>query len=264
MIKWPITYKDFNDELRKEDFYFHLSEADLAELELVYNQFGRDEVKDPETGAVLIEAKSGLAGLLEDVMRSNDGQRIVDTITMLIKRAYGIRTPDGRSFIKTEHDYLVFKGTQAYSSLFMQLAYSPDSTAKFFVGILPSSLQGPAQERLAETPGFRPGADTSRPTPPVAGDRPGPVAEAAPARPPVDTTPSMEPIVPAEPEQAPRHVFEDREVPAVETTGGLPSEETNPNVVLQNLTPEIAVERGYISPPVQRDFSERPSQPYDQ
>lgn len=187
MIKWPITYKDYNGEQRKEDFYFHLSEAELSELELIYHTYG-----DSET--------SGFAGYLQETVRSGDGQRIVNVIKDLIKRAYGIRTPDGRSFIKTEHDYLVFSGTPAYSELFMQLAYNPDITAKFFVGILPASMQGAAQQRLAETPGFRPGADTSRPVPPVAGGgaHAAPVAEGTSGGFPVDNTPSMEPIVPQE------------------------------------------------------------------
>lgn len=197
MIKWPIQYTDFNGEIRKEDFFFHLSEADLAEIELIYHQFGVEEVKNEETGEVIIEAQSALGGYLQDTVRSGDGQRIVDAITDLIRRSYGIKTPDGRSFIKTDHDYLVFKGTPAYSSLFMSLAYNPDLTAKFFVGILPESMKSGAEERLAEniTPGFRPGADTSRPVPPVAGAHAAqPVAEEAPRGFPVDTTPSLPPI----------------------------------------------------------------------
>ena len=33
MLKKRIKYKDFNGEERTEDFYFHLMESEIAELE---------------------------------------------------------------------------------------------------------------------------------------------------------------------------------------------------------------------------------------
>ena len=37
MLKKTITYTDFDDNERTEDFYFHLSKAEIAEMELSEN-----------------------------------------------------------------------------------------------------------------------------------------------------------------------------------------------------------------------------------
>ena len=34
MLKYPITYTDYNNVIRTEDFYFNLNKAEVMEMEL--------------------------------------------------------------------------------------------------------------------------------------------------------------------------------------------------------------------------------------
>lgn len=140
MIKKTITYKDYEGKERTEDFYFNLSQAELAEMELV-------------------NYKTGFAQKIQAIVDSEDGRAIMDLFKSIIKDSYGVRTEDGRSFIKTEEAYLAFAGTEAYSQLFMELVTNGTQASFFINGLLPSDLAAKAKEAEAKA-GFRPGAQT--------------------------------------------------------------------------------------------------------
>lgn len=140
MIKKTITYTDFDGKDRTEDFYFNLSQAELTEKELVHY-------------------KTGFGVYLQRIIDSEDGRTIIDTFKDIIKDSYGVRTDDGRSFIKTLSDYEKFSGTEAYSQLFVELVTDADKASEFINGLLPANLVAKAAE-AASTPGFRPGAET--------------------------------------------------------------------------------------------------------
>lgn len=123
MFVKKITYRDFNDTERTEEFYFNLTEAELAEMEL------------------------GTAGGLEQKLKKLvDGQEIVEIVSIfkdIVLRAYGVKSDDGRRFIKNDKVREEFAQTQAYSDLFMELATDDKAAAAFIEGILPQ------KERLA-------------------------------------------------------------------------------------------------------------------
>lgn len=123
MLKKTITYTDFNGNQRTEDFYFNLSKAELAEWELRENLQG------------------GLSGLVERVSGSNDGRLIMDTFRDLIKKTYGVKSEDGRSFRKSDELSEGFLGSEAYSELFMGMISNPGEAAAFVNGIMPADLQ---------------------------------------------------------------------------------------------------------------------------
>lgn len=125
MLKKSITYTDFNDQQRTEDFYFNLSKAEVMEY----------EIRNAGSG--------GLESLLKEVAAAQDGNRIMDIFRDIIGRSYGVKGPDGRSFIKNKELTDGFMGSEAYSELFMEFMYNPDKAAEFINGIIPKGVVSP-------------------------------------------------------------------------------------------------------------------------
>lgn len=120
MIKLTETYKDFNDVERTEDFYFNLTEAEVMELEM--------------------STSGGLAVTIERIVAAQDAPAIIKIFKKLVLDAYGIKSPDGKRFIKNDTIKAEFEQTNAYSNIFMRLATDADAAAKFVNGIMPGNL----------------------------------------------------------------------------------------------------------------------------
>lgn len=120
MLKKTITYEDFNGEEVSEDFFFHLSKAELVELELSH------------TG--------GLSAALERIIAAEDGKAIVAEFKNIILGAYGQRSMDGKRFIKNQQLRDEFESTEAYSVLFMELLQNTEAAVEFVNGIIPQNM----------------------------------------------------------------------------------------------------------------------------
>lgn len=120
MIKKTIAYIDYNGVERKEDFYFNLSKAEVMEMEM--------------------STKGGLAEMIQRIVAAQDQTAIIKIFKDLIIKAYGVKSPDGKKFIKNQEVIDDFVQTEAFSELFMELATNADAAAKFVNGIIPANL----------------------------------------------------------------------------------------------------------------------------
>lgn len=120
MVKKTITYTDFNDVERTEDFYFNLTEAEIVELQL------------GTTG--------GMAAMMKKIVDSKDSAQIIATFKKIVLKAYGEKSDDGRRFMKTPEITRAFEETEAYSQIFMELAFDASKAADFVNGIMPKSI----------------------------------------------------------------------------------------------------------------------------
>lgn len=118
MLKKTITYPDCNGVERTEDFYFNLNKAELMKMEM--------------------SIKGGMTEMINRIVAAQDAPAIIEVFEDLIKRSYGIKTPDGRGFTKKPEDLEAFMATEAYSMLFMELATSAEKAAEFVNGIVPA------------------------------------------------------------------------------------------------------------------------------
>ena len=118
MLKKTITYTDYHDVERTEDFYFNLTKAELMEMEM---------------GAV-----GGLSGMIEKIVSAKDAPAIIKVFKELVLKAYGEKSADGKRFIKSKEISDAFSQTEAYSQLFMELATDADAASKFVNGIAPN------------------------------------------------------------------------------------------------------------------------------
>ena len=120
MIKKTITYTDYNDVERTENFYFNLSKAEVLEMEM-----GRE---------------GGMAEAIQKIVDAKDAPAIIRVFKDLVLKAYGVKSDDGRRFIKSKELSEAFSQTEAYSQIFMELATDADAAAKFVNGIVPADL----------------------------------------------------------------------------------------------------------------------------
>lgn len=118
MIKKTITYTDYNDIERTEDFYFNLSKAELMEMEM--------------------STAGGMTEMINKIVASMDAPAIIKIFKDLILKAYGEKSADGKRFMKSEELSNSFAQTEAYSILFTELATDADKADEFIKGITPN------------------------------------------------------------------------------------------------------------------------------
>ena len=124
MIKKTVTYIDYNGNERTEDFYFNLSQAELMEMEL--------------------GVAGGLSEILRKIVASNDTPSLIKYFKMLLFKAYGEKSPDGRQFVKSKELSTAFSQTEAYSKLFMEFATNDVAASDFVNGIMPEEAKNAA------------------------------------------------------------------------------------------------------------------------
>lgn len=128
MIKKTVTYKDFDGNERTEDFYFHLTEQELTEWEL--------------------SVDGGLSGVLSRIINSKDNKKLIEIFKDLLIRSYGVKTPDGRGFVKNQEVLNDFIYTQAFSDIYMELATDDNAASEFVNGIIPAKLAAEARQEM--------------------------------------------------------------------------------------------------------------------
>ena len=120
MLKKTITYTDFNGDETSEDFLFHLSKAELIELEASH--------------------KDGLAASMQRIVEADDTKAIIAEFKRIVLLAYGKKSMDGKRFIKNQTLREEFESSEAYSTLFMELVTNTEAAIEFMNGIIPNDL----------------------------------------------------------------------------------------------------------------------------
>ena len=127
MLAKTVTYTDYNGNERTETFYFNLTKAELTEMEL--------------------GVAGGLTTMLKTIIDSKDTPSLIREFKKLVLASYGVKSPDGKRFIKNDELATEFIQTEAYSQIFMELATDADAASKFVNGIVPSDVSKAASEQ---------------------------------------------------------------------------------------------------------------------
>ncbi|MDB5716121.1 MAG: hypothetical protein JWO15_3518 [Sphingomonadales bacterium] len=125
MLKKPITFDDLEGKPVTEEFWFHLSKADLIRMEM--------------------SAQGGMSDFLEKLVSKQDGKTIIAMFEDMILSSVGERSPDGKQFIKNDDIRNYFRQTNAYSELLVELVNDPNAAATFANGIMPKNLDDVAK-----------------------------------------------------------------------------------------------------------------------
>lgn len=141
MLKKTVTYEDYNGEERTEDFYFNLSKVECMELEFGYN--------GGET----------LSGSIRTLMNAGDVGKIIETIKSILLKSYGVKSPDGKRFVKNDDVCTAFEESPAFEQIYWELVTDVDKAADFIGGIAPKTVReslgdDPKKELLARMKEF--------------------------------------------------------------------------------------------------------------
>ena len=138
MFVKEIKYTDFNGMDRSEKFYFNLTKSELTEMDLT--------------------TAGGMKSFIERITNTQDQAELIKLFKELILKAYGVKSDDGKQFMKSEELAKAFSQTMAYDTYFMQLATDEKEAIKFVNGIMPADLVAEAQKNdkqalLSQIPG---------------------------------------------------------------------------------------------------------------
>lgn len=117
MLKKTVTYIDFDGNERTEDFFFNLTEQEIAEMEL--------------------STEGGLGNFINKAVAAKSQVELIELFKKLILAAYGVKSADGRRFVKNDAVREDFMSTQAFSDIYMELVQDADKASEFFNGIVP-------------------------------------------------------------------------------------------------------------------------------
>ena len=129
MLKKTVTYEDWNGVTRTEDFYFNLTRVECAEIEYGTN------------GASLSDS-------IKDLIAAKDMITVITIIKKILLMSYGIKSSDGKRFMKSDDIRDSFEQNPAFDILYMELATNSEAAADFISGIMPSAVR----ENLGDNP----------------------------------------------------------------------------------------------------------------
>lgn len=120
MLKKTIKFTDYDGNPREEDFYFNLTKAELSIMEMSH--------------------VGGFRKKMERIIKAQDGPALIEAFQDIIQTAYGVKSDDGRRFIKSPELFEEFKQTEAYSELIMELLGSEKGAAEFIAQVMPQDV----------------------------------------------------------------------------------------------------------------------------
>lgn len=141
MLKKTVTYEDYNGVEQTEDFYFNLTKVECMELEF---GFGAGET---------------LSGSIRTLINAGDMATVISTIKKIVLTSYGVKSPDGKRFIKNDELRTEFEETPAFEQIYWELVTDAEKAADFISGIIPSAVReglgnDPKRELLSRMKAF--------------------------------------------------------------------------------------------------------------
>lgn len=116
MFTKEITYTDFNGNECTETLYFNLSKVEVNRWDASLN--------------------GGLQAFLNEVANSNDSKKIFSLFEELALKSYGVKSEDGKRFIKSDELRDEFAQSAAYSEFMASVLSSVESAEEFVKSII--------------------------------------------------------------------------------------------------------------------------------
>lgn len=126
MIVYNETYTDYNGTQRTEEFRFHFNQAELLEMEL--------------------STEGGFSARVNRIINANSHPELLQVMKTFVLDAYGVKSEDGRRFMKSEQIRQEFMESPVYSRIFMRLTTGKDAAklaAEFINGVTPDDMPKP-------------------------------------------------------------------------------------------------------------------------
>lgn len=139
MLKQSVSYVDFDDNECVETLYFNLTKTELTD-----NLDMKDELE---------KIQQDFTGEPKRNLEDHEIRRILDLVKTFMRLSYGIRSEDGKRFIKTPEIWTEFTQTAAYDAFLFSLFENPANALAFMTGILPKDLRARALEEANKANG---------------------------------------------------------------------------------------------------------------
>lgn len=139
MYAKTITYNDFNGNKLTDTFLFHMSKAELIEMQ--YSKVG------------------GMVDKLEKIIHAKNEPELFAVIKSVILDSVGEKSDDGKRFVKNKEIRDAFEQSEAYSVLLEELMSDSSKAAEFINKILPTDLASEVSKMVgngAGVPGSEP------------------------------------------------------------------------------------------------------------
>lgn len=122
MLKKHVKYQGFDGEIIEEDLYFNLTRMDAIELSARY------ESKD-------------LAAYMDEIVKKKDVVSLYRVLKDIVLLAYGVKSEDGKRFIKNDSVRKEFEESLAFAQLIEDLHETESALSEFVTGIT-SQIRG--------------------------------------------------------------------------------------------------------------------------
>lgn len=130
MFKKEVTYIDYNDVERTETFYFNLTPTELTQLEA--------------------GIPGGMSAYMASISAAKDMPKMMDFFRMIMRKAYGEKSQDGRRLIKKDGELFdEFSETPAFDIIFQEI-FMGDGMVPFLTGIMPSDIAEKLRPQLEQ------------------------------------------------------------------------------------------------------------------
>lgn len=133
MVIKTITYKDLDDNEITEDFYFRLSKSEVAEWLTSKGELTLDNV-------------------LHHLQHTHNMTEAMEIYKDIIRRSYGIRGANGKSFEKNDAIWMDFYQSDAYSELFMEFIQDVNKFVDFLNNVVPAEMTEAIEQIQAGNP----------------------------------------------------------------------------------------------------------------
>ena len=132
MIKKTITYVDFDGNERTEDMYFNMTKSELVAFSFDMPEAITENV--PKTADADVEAVG------RKIAEKLGSSGIFKFVTDLVAKSYGVKSEDGRRFIKSKQLSEEFTQTIAYDEFIMELFSDDKKASEFINAVIPSNM----------------------------------------------------------------------------------------------------------------------------
>lgn len=129
MLVEEITYEDYNGNQITENFYFNMTKLELIELELTI--------------------EGGLQAKADKLTKTENGPEAYAVFKDILLDAYGVKSEDGKKFLKTPEIRADFESSPALGELIFSFFEDAAKAARFVEGCLPRKLVAEAQAAAA-------------------------------------------------------------------------------------------------------------------
>lgn len=130
MLKQPVKYFDFDGIEQTETLYFNLNRMELIALQARYD-------------------KEDMAKYIEKVVAEEDYQKMYALLKDIVLTSYGVRSEDGKRFIKNDQIREEFETSLVYEALIEDFHDDEGAALNNFITGITSHIRGLKESAVA-------------------------------------------------------------------------------------------------------------------